>query len=95
MGEQQPSTGPTGSTPEDDASSSADVAYLPIGLVFLILGLSGLVSDSMRYASFAFLPVGVTFLVLALRSRGTGEAEPAAAPAPGEPGEPGPDVTPR
>jgi hypothetical protein len=94
MGEQQPSTGSTGSTPQDDAST-ADAAYLPIGLVFLTLGLTGLVSDSMRYASFAFLPVGVTFLVLALRSRGTGEAEPSAAPAPGEPGETGPDVTPR
>lgn len=86
MGEQQPSTGPAGSAGKEDAST-ADVAYLPIGLVFLILGLSGLVSDSMRYASFAFLPVGVTFLVLALRSRGADETEPDR--------EPGPDVTPR
>ncbi|VTR75800.1 hypothetical protein [Cellulomonas hominis] len=89
----QPSPEPVAGT------TNPNVAFLPIGVVFLVLGLSWLANDSMRGASFAFIPVGVTFLVLSMRKGGTGGA-PAGPEAgqedqPGAGGEPGPDVTPR
>ncbi|NHT17474.1 hypothetical protein [Cellulomonas sp. IC4_254] len=68
----------------DDAGTR--VAYLPIGLVFLVLGVSGLFNDSLRYGALAFLPVGFVFLILAMQARwdddadhgaGHGEAAPA------------------
>lgn len=73
----------------DDTQTWA--AYLPIGLVFLVLGFSGLVNDSLRYAALAFLPVGFVFLILAMRGRTAddpdhGAAHGEAAPATGDQG---------
>lgn len=62
-------------TARDAADESNRAAYLPIGLVFLILGASGLMSDTMRFASFAFLPVGVVFLILAMQGRTDDDGE--------------------
>jgi hypothetical protein len=76
-----PRTGPAQESEQDSAGAGA--AYLPIGIVFLVLGMSGLLNDSMRYASFAFFPVGVVFLVLAMQGR-SGEAADQEAP-PGAP----------
>ncbi|WP_158371079.1 hypothetical protein [Cellulosimicrobium cellulans] len=74
----------TGSAPEPEQDSAgAGAAYLPIGIVFLVLGMSGLLNDSMRYASLAFFPVGVVFLVLAMQGRSAESADPEAHP--GEP----------
>jgi hypothetical protein len=81
-----PAPGP----PQDDSDPNA--AFLPIGIVFLVLGLSGLASDSMRGTSAAFLPVGIVFLVLSLRSATRGHDDGGAAP---QEGPPAPDVTPR
>lgn len=63
---------------EDPAGGRA--AYLPIGIVFLVLGLSGLLNDSMRYAAFAFFPVGVVFLVLAMQGSSDETADQEAPP---------------
>lgn len=74
---------------DDDTQNRA--AYLPIGLVFLILGLSGLFNDSFRYGALAFVPVGVVFLILAMQGR-SGDADDDASPAPAAP--PAPDEAP-
>jgi hypothetical protein len=60
--------------PASDAAE-ARVAYLPIGLVFLVLGFSGLFNDTLRHGAIAFLPVGFVFLVLALQGRSDDDAE--------------------
>jgi hypothetical protein len=73
---------------EEDGQDRA--AYLPIGIVFLVLGLGGLLNDSFRYSALAFVPVGIVFLTLGLQGRRDGAADPDSA----DPGEP-PDVTPR
>lgn len=73
-----PRTGPAQEPGEDTAGARA--AYLPIGIVFLVLGMSGLLNDSMRYASFAFFPVGVVFLVLAMQGRSDEAADQEAPP---------------
>jgi hypothetical protein len=75
---------------EDEPQDRA--AYLPIGIVFLVLGLGGLTNDSMRYAALAFVPVGIVFLILALQGRQ--DDRPAAGTEPTDPADP-PDVTPR
>lgn len=89
----QPPTEPAAGT------TNPNVAFLPIGVVFLVLGLSWLANDSMRGTSYAFIPIGITFLILSMRKggTGTGPADPAAGPEdqPGTSGEPGPGVTPR
>jgi hypothetical protein len=80
-------------TPAEAEEESQDrAAYLPIGIVFLVLGLGGLMNDSMRYAALAFVPVGVVFLILALQGRQ--DDRPAAGTEPTDPASP-PDVTPR
>lgn len=103
----QPTTPPpsdregTGPAPEEAGAEDEQnrTALLPVGLVFLVVGLTGLTNDSMRYASLAFLPVGVVFLILAAQGRPGGDEDAAAtAERPGaEPGgsAEGPDVTPR
>ena len=75
---------------EEDGQDRA--AYLPIGIVFLVLGLGGLLNDSFRYSSLAFVPVGIVFLTLGLHGR-QDDADPPDAGRAG-PVEP-PDVTPR
>jgi hypothetical protein len=83
-------TGPTVPTPASEADAkNPNAAFLPIGIVFLVLGLSGLSNDSMRGTSYAFIPVGITFLILSARpgKKGGGGAEVQDPP--------GPDVTPR
>lgn len=67
----------------DDAGTR--VAYLPIGLVFLVLGLSGLFNDSLRYGAMAFLPVGFVFLILAMQARSDDDADHGAAHGEGGP----------
>jgi hypothetical protein len=71
--------------------TNPNAAFLPIGLVFFILGLSGLTNESMRSTSYAFLPIGIAFLLLGVRS---GRGEKAAGAPPGEPPV-DPDITPR
>lgn len=82
--------------PPDEAKGAKDgqdrAAYLPIGIVFLVLGLGGLLNDSFRYSSLAFVPVGIVFLTLGLQGR-QDDADPPDAGGAG-PVEP-PDVTPR
>lgn len=86
--------------PPDDAAKDGQgeqdgqdrAAYLPIGIVFLVLGLGGLLNDSFRYPALAFVPVGIVFLTLGLQGRQADGAESEAGPA--DPGEP-PEVTPR
>ncbi len=78
MADQPEPTNPPQPEPVSD-DTQARVAYLPIGLVFLVLGFSGLFNDSLRYGAIAFLPVGFVFLVLALQGRtgddaGSGDA---------------------
>lgn len=83
-----PGDGPTGGAEPAGDDAQARVAYLPIGLVFLVLGLSGLFNDSLRYGAIAFLPVGFVFLVLAVQGRSDDEdAQPSASDA-------GPDADP-
>jgi hypothetical protein len=75
--------------PEDSRQPEHDDggrAYLPIGLVFCVLGLAGLVNDSMRPSAFAFFPIGITFLILGMRGQAGDEPEEDA---------PGTDLTPR
>jgi hypothetical protein len=67
--------GPGTGKAADDARHR--VAYLPIGLVFLVLGFSGLFDESLRYAAMAFLPVGFVFLILALQGRTDAAGRPA------------------
>jgi hypothetical protein len=76
-----PQPGPASPPQPEPASDDAPtgVAYLPIGLVFLVLGFSGLFSDSLRYGAMAFLPVGFVFLILAMQGR-AGDDEDGAAP---------------
>ncbi|MBW0253734.1 hypothetical protein [Cellulomonas sp. PS-H5] len=69
----EPSSPPQPEPASDDAQ--ARLAYLPIGLVFLVLGFSGLFNDTLRYGAIAFLPVGFVFLVLALQGRSGDDAE--------------------
>jgi hypothetical protein len=71
------------------AAKNPSAAFLPIGLVFLVLGLSGLANDSMRGTSYAFIPVGITFLILSIQGGKKAGDDGATAP-------PGPDspVTP-
>lgn len=77
--------------PDDD--SKPNVAFLPIGLTFFVLGLTGLSNDSMRGTSSAFLPIGIVFILLSLRSRTRNPTGGAETPPEAEP--PRPDVTPR
>ena len=49
-----------------------------------MLGMSGLLNDSMRASAFAFFPVGVVFLILAMQGRS--ESDDADGPA-GPPGD--------
>jgi len=98
--EPPPAEPPPAEPPAEAGNPGA--AFLPIGIVFLVVGLSWLANDSMRGAAFAFLPVGVTFLVLSMRSANSGTADEAVegpddgpvvddGPVAGD----GPDVTPR
>lgn len=69
----QPERVPDPEPASDDAQ--ARVAYLPIGLVFLVLGFSGLFNDSLRYGAMAFLPVGFVFLIVAMQGRTSDDIE--------------------
>ncbi|TKR27308.1 hypothetical protein FA014_00995 [Cellulomonas hominis] len=77
-----PGSGPPPEPAEDATGGRA--AYLPIGIVFIVLGMSGLLNDSMRASAFAFFPVGVVFLILAMQGRS--ESDDADGPA-GPPGD--------
>lgn len=95
MSEQPPPPAPAG---DEEGSGNPNAAFLPIGIVFLVLGLAGLANDSMRASAFAFLPVGIVFMVLSIRSAAPGAAAsdgPAVSAGPEAHGPDGPDVTPR
>lgn len=76
----------------DDATTERDrrlaAAYLPIGIVFLVLAIAGLAGDDGSSSSFAFFPIGAAFLLLATQPYWKRPAGPVAQPV-------DPDVTPR
>lgn len=89
-----PPPGEPGAPPpaDDDEDGQTRAAFLPIGIVFLVLGIGGLLNDSMRSSAVAFLPVGFVFLVLGLQGRrgDVGDDEPTVGT-----DDAGPDVMPR
>lgn len=60
----------TDGTPEPKKAPATNGAFLAIGFVFLILGISQMSNDN-GGGGIAFLGVGVTFMALAGASRGT------------------------
>ncbi len=53
---------------EDGTGARDRAAFLPIGIVFLVLGLGGLANESFRLAGLPFIAIGATFLILGLQS---------------------------
>lgn len=57
------------SEPDNRADKSGSSAFLPLGIVFLMLGLAMVIMGNLAWI--AFLTMGATFLIIGMQKRAT------------------------
>ncbi|KQV25228.1 hypothetical protein [Yonghaparkia sp. Root332] len=57
---------PIGDAPDDSATKRPNIAYLPIGITFMMLGAVFMATLDSVALGLVFLPVGVVFIALSL-----------------------------
>jgi hypothetical protein len=64
------------SEPDEPGDKSGSAAFLPVGIVFGVLGLSMMILGNMSWI--AFFTVGITFMILGMQGRAEKPQEPPA-----------------